>query len=476
MSLVQKLYNIGNFVSDDDFINLLKTDFDASSYTVLSLNFSVNNQALIKKPTLTKTSLDKLDTFFTKAIGGRGSGYFYLYPNFIYQKKSDFYKKFKNTASTFEKSVLVFANEQNQNLAKPVFEYIKNYEKDELGFKTFSKNDYLLIFTINGKTIRELMPEILTNFIQNFVFVHSKTKFKKGVDFITQKEDICGYNPDVKFFTFDNYHDKFKEQITTKLPLSKKSASNIKKGWMYIINNLKFYHGKLEYIIIPSIAKFDEKAYKIILDSFKKAQKTYGLEDKASKEDILIRKLQKEVGDLETIRSSYVDLYFIFIDKVNLSVKIFGSMENLLPSKIRDVGAKMMEQKVCDYYSIGKKKDGFLYLSDYFATYELFVFFGKAKGSLKEFNRLLNKKENEGIKNKILQEKIYLTKLLLGYEKIEYSKLLDKFEHFREFDFKNKKKLNDKNIKKWIEFSDNFIQNEDKTIKFLDSINAIKRS
>ena len=320
------------------------------------------------------------------------------------------------------------------------------------------------------------MPEILTNFIQNFVFVHSKTKFKKGVDFITQKEDICGYNPDVKFFTFDNYHDKFKEQITTKLPLSKKSASIIKKGWMYIINNLKFYHGKLEYIIIPSIAKFDEKAYKIILDSFKKAQKTYGLEDKASKEDILIRKLQKEMGDLETIRSSYVDLYFIFIDKVNLSVKIFGSMENLLPSKIRDVGAKMMEQKVCDYYSIGKKKDGFLYLSDYFATYELFVFFGKAKGSLKEFNRLLNKKENEGIKNKILQEKIYLTKLLLGYEKIEYSKLLDKFEHFREFDFKNKKKLNDKNIKKWIEFSDNFIQNEDKTIKFLDSINAIKRS
>ena len=233
MSLVQKLHNIGNLVSDDDFISLLKTDFDASSYTVLSLNFSVNNQALIKKPTLTKTSLDKLDTFFTKAIGGRGSGYFYLYPNFSYQKDyqkdGDFYKKFKNSAPTFEKSVLVFANEQNQNLARPVFEYIKNYEKDELGFKTFAKNDYLLIFTINGKTIRELMPEILTNFIQNFVFVHSKTKFKKGVDFITQKEDICGYNPDVKFFTFDNYHDKFKEQITTKLPLSKKKCINHKK-------------------------------------------------------------------------------------------------------------------------------------------------------------------------------------------------------------------------------------------------------
>lgn len=459
MSLVQKLHNIGNLVSDDDFISLLKTDFDASSYTVLSLNFNVNNQVIVKKPTLTKTSLDKLDTFFTKAIGGRGSGYFYLYPNFIYQKESDFYKKFKNTAPTFEKSVLVFANEQNQNLAKPVFEYIKNYEKDELELKTFAKNDYLLIFTINGKTIRELMPEILTNFIQDCAFPHSDIKLQKSIDFITKKEDICGYNPDVKFFTFDNYHDKFKEQITTKLPLSQKSASTIKKGWIYVINNLRFYHKGLEYIIIPSMIKFDKKAYKIILDGFKKIQKTYSLEDKASKEDSFIRKLQKEVGDLEMIKSSYVDLYFTDINIVNLSVKILGSMENLLPSKIRDVGAKMMEQKVCDYYSIEKKKDGFLFLSDYFSVDELFTRFKKIKG----------------LENKVLQEKIYLTKLLLGYEKIEYSKLLDKFEHFREFDFENKKKLNDKNIKKWIEFSDNFIQNEDKTIKFLDSINAIKR-
>lgn len=424
MSLVQKLYNIDNLVSDDDFTSLLKTDFDASSYTVLSLNFSVNNQALVKKPTLTKTSLDKLDTFFTKAIGGRGNGYFYLYPNFVYQKESDLYKKFKNTAPTFEKSVLVFANEQNQNLARPVFEYIKNYEKDELELKTFAKNDYLLIFKINGKTIRELMPEILTNFIQDCAFPHSDIKLQKSIDFITKKEDICGYNPDVKFFTFDNYHDKFKEQIVTKLPLSQKSAYTIKKGWIYAINNLRFYHKGLEYIIIPSMIKFDKKAYKIILDGFKKVQKTYSLEDKASKEDSFIRKLQKEVGDLEMIKSSYVDLYFTDINIVNLSVKILGSMENILPSNIRDVGAKMMEQKVCDYYSIEKKKDGFLCLSDYFSVDEFFTRFKKIKDLLE---------------NKVLQEKIYLTKLLLGYEKIEYSKLLDKFEHFREFDFENKK-------------------------------------
>lgn len=98
------------------------------------------------------------------------------------------------------------------------------------------------------------------------------------------------------------------------------------------------------------------------------------------------------MGDLEIIKSSYVDLYFTDINIVNLSVKILGSMENLLPSKIRDVGAKMMEQKVCDYYSIEKKKDGFLCLSDYFSVDELFTRFKKIKG----------------LENKVLQEKFIL--------------------------------------------------------------------
>lgn len=460
MSLVKKLYNIGSLVRDNEFIDILKTDIDPSNYTALIINFDIKNDEIYKNPTLLVKSLDNYETFFTKAIGGRGSGYFYLYPNFEYQNEGDLYKKFKNTAATFEKSVLVFANKKNQNLAKPVFEYIKNYKDDELNLKGFEKGNYLLVFTINNKTIKELMPEILINFTQNCAFLHSDVKPEKSIDFITQKEELCGYNPDIKFFTFDNYHDKFKDQITAKLPLSQKSASVIKKGWIYVLNNLKFYHRGLEYIIIPSMINFDEETYKKILDGFKKITKTNNLEEKALKEESFIRRLKKQTADLESIKSTYIDVYFTDINLVNLSVKIFGSMENLLPSKIRDVGRKMMDQKICDYYSLQKKKDGFVCLSDYFSTNELFARFKKIKG----------------MENLILQEKIYLAKLLLGYDKIEFKKLLDKFEYFREFDFEHKRKLNDEGIKNWIEFSDSFIESEDKTMKFLDSIESIKRN
>ncbi|ASM38379.1 CRISPR/Cas system-associated protein Cas8, type I-B/HMARI [Campylobacter sputorum bv. paraureolyticus LMG 11764] len=460
MSLIKNLYNIGKMVDDKEFLSMIKTDFEASDYITLIVDFKVKDNKLLGSPTLSIGSLDNHETFFTKSIGGRGSGYFYLYPNFEYRGEKDLYKKFKNTAPTFEKSVLVFANEENQNLAKPVFEYIKNYDKDELNLKSFEKDNYLLIFTINGKTIKELMPEILTNFSKNTAFLHSKMKPTKSIDFITQKSEICGYNPDVKFFTFDNYHDQFKTQIVDKLPLSQQSASLIKKGWMYVINYLKFYHKGLEYIILPSMLKFNIDTYKTVLNRFKAMSQTKGLQEKASKEDSLIRKLQNQSENLENIGGIYLNIYFTNINIVNLSVEIFGSMEDLLPSKIRDVGNKMLNQKVLDYHSIKNKKEGFLCLSDYFLNISLFANFTKSKG----------------LGNRSLQERIYLAKLLLGYQKIQYNELLDRFENFREFDFENKKKLNDEGIKEWINFSGSFVENEDRTLKFLDSIDAIKRS
>lgn len=463
MSLARKLYNIGNLVSDDEFISMLKTDFDASNYTTLVVNFSIDdNYKLTHKPNLKKASIDDLDTLFTRSIGGRGGGYFYLYPNFIYENKSDLYKRFKNTAPTFEKSVLTFANEANTNLARPIFKYIKNYDKDELELKNFKKDNYLLIFTINGKTIKELMPEILTNFSKNPAFLHSDLKEKEAVDYISGKKEFCGYNPDIKFFTFDNYHDKFKSQIINKLPLSQQSANLIKKGWIYTINNLKFEHNKLEYIVIPSMVNFDKNQFTKILEHLKSTKETtQNLEQKATKEDGFIRRLEKQSDGLTSIRSLCLDIYFTKVNLTYMTVDIFGSLENLIPSKIREVGNKMLKQKICDCNSLDMKKDGFVCLSDYFSQIELFEYFTK------------NQKK---LTNRIAQEKIYLAKLLLGYKKIEYKNLLDRLEHFREFDFENRKKIDDKGIKQWMNFSNTFIDNENRTIDFLDSINALKRS
>ena len=77
------------------------------------------------------------------------------------------------------------------------------------------------------------------------------------------------------------------------------------------------------------------------------------------------------------------------------------------------------------------------------------------------------------MKNKILQEKIYLARLLLGYLKISYLEVLKRFEHFREFDGENKSRLKD-GIKEWIMYPNTFIENENKILKFLKDINAIR--
>lgn len=94
MSLIKNLYNIGKMVDDKEFLSMIKTDFEASDYITLIVDFKVKDNKLLGSPTLSIGSLDNHETFFTKSIGGRGSGYFYLYPNFEYRGEKDLYKKF----------------------------------------------------------------------------------------------------------------------------------------------------------------------------------------------------------------------------------------------------------------------------------------------------------------------------------------------------------------------------------------------
>ena len=250
MSLAHKLYKLGKFVTKEDIKEIIEVkEFkDYGSYTTLQIDFKDS------KATLSKTSLDRLKTMFTKKIGGTSNSY-YLYPNFEFQKEKDLYKKFKSAIYTFENSVMVYANQKNQALAQPILEYIRNYQDDVLGLRSLDAGNYFLVFTINGKTIYELMPEIWDNYYDDFVNPHISRKdqpvLTEEIDFITHKKALCGYNPNVKFFTYDNYHESMKPDIINKLPLSKESASTIKIGWMYAIAYLRFNHKGLEYIILP---------------------------------------------------------------------------------------------------------------------------------------------------------------------------------------------------------------------------------
>lgn len=457
MSLAKKLYHIGSTISDDEIAQMIEMTRlnEANDYIVLCVNFSIQDN-ILKSVSINKSSLDNIKTFFTKKIAGTSDSY-YLYPNFIYEDESNLYNKFQNTSYTLEKSILIYANDKNQKNSKLVFEYIKNYNEDILGLKNFEKANYVLILQINQKSFYEIMPEVLENYINDFAQIHTDLSKKKCVDFITQKEEICGYNPNIKIFTMDNYDPAFKYQLINKMPLSKNSAKAIKVGWMFAIKHLIFDYKGLEYLIIPSMVKFDEKIYKNLLEYLKTSNSTETL---SSKENTFLRKLYSQIENFKEINSFTLDIIFTKINKTDLSFKILSSLEDVLPSRIRKVVNSMKEQNISDSFGVEQNdQDSNFYLRDYFARKEMYA-------------KKINKTKN--LQDTITQERIYLAKILLGYIKIDKKQLYKQFEHHRNYDFENKKKLTKEGFKDWIAFSDGYVKKEDKILHFLNSINAIK--
>ncbi len=472
MSLAHKLYKIGQLVSKEEIKEIIEVnEFDnLDTYRTLQIDFKDG------VATLKENAIESSKTMFTKKIGGTRNSY-YLYPNFEYQKEKDLLKKFKEAvAYTFKNSIMVYANEANQKLAQPVWDYIQSYKEDVLGLSSYGIGNYFLIVTINGKTLFELMPEVWDNYYDNFVDAHISKEvknvnipeLKEQIDFITHQKELCGYNPNVKFFTMDNYHKALKPQIINKLPLSKESAKAIKKGWMYAMTHLKFYHKGLEYIIIPSMVNYNEEMYKELLKFLKKSGDKESL---ASREDSFIRRLSKQIEEFnqDKINSISLDILFTEVNLTNLSVKIFATLEDVLPSRIRNLVRSMQDMKISDNNFIDKSLKDYIYLKDYFGTTE-------------SFSQATKSKE---LDNKVKQERITLAKILLGYEKIKYEELLKRFEHHREthYNFKDKKvekrlidsKNNDAKVKEWLEYPNNFSNQEDRILQFLNYINAIQK-
>ncbi|QPI06617.1 TM1802 family CRISPR-associated protein [Campylobacter concisus] len=461
MGLAHKLHVIGNLISDDDTIAMIKnSNFKDSEHIVLTIDFKIENLKLVDKPKISRASLDNIKTLFTKKIGGTSNSY-YLYPNFEYQGEKDIYKKFKAISHTLQNSVMVYANEANKHIATLAFEYIKNYEKDELDLKNFKQDDYFLVLLINGKSFFELMPEILQNYLDEFVRPHIKNNkneplLKELADVVTKEKIACGYNPDIKFFTMDNYDDSYGIQQINKLPMSLESAKTIKKGWMFAINNLKFYYKGLEYIIIPSMANFDAEIFKGLISFLKNAK---NMQEESEREESFMRRLRKQIENYDQINSFTLDILFAEVDQTNLSVKIFSTLEDVLPSRIAKVVKLMQERHITDSSKLVQDSEDvkFTYLKDYFGVLEKYAVATRVKG----------------LDNKIMQEKIFLAKILLGYAKIKYIELLKRFEHFREFDAQNKKKIKD-GVKNWIAYPENIVENENKILRFLQEINAIR--
>ena len=119
----------------------------------------------------------------------------------------------------------------------------------------------------------------------------------------------------------------------------------------------------------------------------------------------------------------------------------------------------MANHNISDLVKLGKRDRNETLLQDFFNREELSFVINKSR---------------QNNRNKILQERLYLARLLLTDTKIDIDQLLQRFETNRLLGYDKKKRLTKDGICEWIEFSNSFIRNEDNIYNFLKKLGKIK--
>ena len=562
MSLAYQLWKIGGVLGKDDIKNVLKVDVELENGhepNHINIDFTIKDNYIISIQ-LRENAISKEKMFFSKKIGGSGDGMYYLYPNLNISNET-LEKKIIQLANTVEKSVLKFSCREHKVLASIVYEklkHIKIYKNlisleaaidngkleleqlnkengkekemyriakeiekkakelqsttndfDKWDNKIFScikeisrkkKSYYWFWLSINGKTFNELMPEIWDNWYEDPTIKNDDVTI--GYDAFTNKKIGVGYRPEIKVFSYDNYHQSLMHRINKNLPLSSESARNIKFAWIYLSNKLVFYYKRLEYIIIPTLFSENDQVFKEILNRFERANKKTNVkrsileslkknEDRLQKEIEKLKKKERKYDNEENERNKNaeeiskldkgivsqwdeeldeiddlkdhikIDYLFTKIDRKNGSFVIKGSIEDIIPSHISRVVDLMRKYKISDLISLKQLNGEKTLLQDFFSRNELYFAVNKSS------------KNNN---NSILKERLYLAKLLLTDQKIKMDDLLRRFEKNREYNYKNKRRSTKDGIKVWIEFPNTFIKDEKIILNFLKELDKIKEA
>lgn len=516
MSLAHKLYNIGESITDESTIkSLIRREPNSSTdYQTVAINFTLDNQTIKFDDVLNNICEH---AFYSEKLGGSGTSIFYLYPNLLVHdeilvkiEKNKIKGKFSQLIATLENIISYhYSSEKHEKLLQIILKDISDV-KILNKLKTYSKGNYLYLITINNKSIFELMPEIWENWFFNPAIAYKDAKIKTFYDYITSKETSIGYNPDIGCYTVYNYNDKLKHRIVDNLPLSKESAKYIKFGWLYVKKHLLFYFDGMQFIIIPSYAKENAIEFKEIILKLKTANENGNKnrntlkvianeEEKLTKELNKLGKLKKkdedkithtkeklekvtsqkitlkdkipsglftnfcyEVKDLEFVQGLTLD--FIFVELNKNEVKIFGSLEEVIPSKILKLVDKLAEHNIDDRLTPISKDYTQTYLHDFFHRDELYFY---------EMNKRKNDPKDTSYRSKILAERFYLAKLLLDGSKISKKELYKRFEFNVEYDYKYKKRFNDKMVKVWIDNTRAY-KDEKNILSFFNDINILK--
>jgi len=516
MSLSYKLWKIGSVLSQKDIKDVIKLNPDAGFQDgdqpeYINLDFIIKNSAVVSLD-LRKEAIFKDKMFFTKKMGGAGGGIYYLYPNLqLKLKKNESIKtKLFLLINTMKKSVLSFSEGQNQKFSQAIIDFFDNCPDDEvLAALDEIKGGYFWFWiSVNGRSLPESMPEIWTNWYKTPV-----NKLKEsgaGYDIFTNQEALVGYRPEFKIFSYDQYHDSLNYRVKENLPLSLESAGNIKLAWVYILEKLAFFYKGLEYIIIPNMITDDKNAFQKVLNRLVRAnsatkrkpgkltalrkeekklkqaldlyeKKQHGKKAKGTNQNGAIFEIKKEykktiaeieardtglitefkeqadhLGDLKN--SVTLDFIFTAINRTNLSFEVKGAIEDVVPSRLAQLVDEMKSIGIEDNITLHSRDRDKAYLQDYFNRDELYF--------------VVNKSQKHN-KNRILQERLHLARLLLTDETITMEDLLARFEFHRESDYAHKKRMNN-GVKDWISFPEKYTRPENKLLEFFHTIKKIK--
>lgn len=165
----------------------------------------------------------------------------------------------------------------------------------------------------------------------------------------------------------------------------------------------------------------------------------------------------------EFLNGISLDLIFVNYDtKYGTVTNIYGTIQDVIPSKISDVKQKMRSFGIEDGIKLKGREKSKVYLQDYFSRFEL----------LAKLSKTINEKN---VQNMEFKERIYLAKLLLSEEQISYENLLNRFEQNREYDYEGKKRIGKKDgVKEWLNDPKEFLEKEQRVIGFLKSIDSLK--
>lgn len=570
MSFAYKLWKIGRALTDEEIWDAMTDSSDddtGEDRQYINIDFTVTDDK-VTRIDLKKEAVERTKLFFTKKIGGTSNSY-YLYPNLSIQKSIP-KEKIQLLVNTLEYGMVRFATDPNRQTIESILALVKDiktyFERAEIEMKLaefrnkfekqmvvsddipidetelkkiereiekrekslekktaerkdwnadllnvcmaiipYQKSDYWIWFSVNEKSFFETMPEIRENWFQCPVDAHMTVK---GYDVFTNRECDIGYLPEVKVYSYDQYHDNLKHRLAVNLPLSLESARHIKFAWQYILKHMVFYYNRLEYVVIPNLLSDDVDTYKMVLKRFRMAHKKSQdkrstLEKLNAQEKKLRNDMEKmankkkasdgkekeihdlkqkhkdtvsEIGQLETgmIRefgeqveevgelqnAITIDYFFTDINRTNLSFEIKGSLENIIPSRVQEVVFEMNRKDhiINDSVKLGQRNKSETHLQDYFNRDELFF--------------IINRSWDNN-KNKVLKERLYLAKLLLTDMKIDVDSLMERFRQNRLYFYDKKKRLKD-GTSEWIDFSESFTKNETNVFNFLNNLNKIK--